>query len=174
MARSKYLIFLFILVSCSLQAQKEKFSFKKWFPKYEVSIHKFGPYVGYQTGAYNKFEFGEEFQWKRVKFIHPHTNALHAGVNYDFKQNVLGYEIGYWNKTGRLNLTYGINSSYQTNFTSDLFSISPVVGFKLSQLHLQTGYNFTTRNTTLIPTNSFFISLRFVFIQKWDVQIDKN
>ena len=106
--------------------------------------------------------------------VHPHTNALHAGFNYDFKQKVLGYELGYWNKVGRLNLSYGLNTSYQTNFVSDLFAISPVIGFKLSQFHLQTGYNFTTRKASLIPTNSFFISLRFVFIQKWDISIDKN
>ncbi len=158
-----------------LSAQRDEGFLKDLFAKKtEVRIAKYGPYIGLQRGAYTVLELGAEYQWKRLKLIKPVTNAVHMGFNYNFRYNVLGYDVGYWFKRGRLNLTYGINLNYRTDFTYDRFGFSPVLGYKLFQFHLQTGYHFLTRSGDFTQTNSFFISLHWVLIQDRDLNIRRK
>ena len=164
---------LFFLISIVVHAQeieKKKFHFPNF--KTEINIRKSGPYFGLQRGLYLVPEFGGELQWKKVKLLNPITNALHVGFNYNFKYNILGYDMGYWFKTGRLNLTYGANLVYRTDFTYDKIGFAPVLGFKFTQFHLQTGYHFLTPTHPSINTNKFFVSLKFVFINNRDVNFD--
>ena len=139
----------------------------------KITVTKSGPYVGIQRGKYNLLEFGIEGQYKRVKLIKPITHSLHMGFNYNFFKNVLGYDAGYWVKFGRLNLTYGCNFAYRTDFDVSRVGIVPVLGYKFWQLHLQTGIHLLTRATPEFPTNVLFVSLRFVMINHRDVDISK-
>lgn len=140
----------------------------------DIHFRKSGPYVGVQRGKYTIAEFGGEIQFKKVKLIRPVTHAFHTGFNYNFKYNVLGYDLGYWFKVGRLDLTYGANLVMRTDFNETRLGIAPVVGFKLFQFHLQTGYHFLTPARTFTETNGFFVSLRFVMISKRDIDIDRH
>jgi hypothetical protein len=82
---------------------------------------------------------------------------------------VIGYKAGMWMKRGRVNLTYGANVSYFTNFNEGhRFGIGPSVGFRFVGLHLINGYNFLTKDKTNeketpIEVNSLYMSLRYYF-----------
>ncbi len=144
----------------------------------KLTIRRSGPYAGLQTGKFLSLEFGYEFQWNKVTLRKPITHAFHTGFNYNFLRNVLGYDAGYWFKVGRMNLTYGANVIFRTDFDVNTLGLAPVVGFKFWQLHLQTGYNFMGRSAKDMETNTFFVSLRYVFIQnrdwKWSKKEEKK
>ena len=125
----KLFSFFFIVVTVSCFAQ-ESTNFWDKIPRYKFDISKYGPYFGIQRGQYNNLEFGFEYQWKKIKLVKPYTNSFHGGLNYNLFNNVLGYEAGYWYKQGRLNLTYGLNFIYRTNYHLNAVGFSPVIGFK--------------------------------------------
>lgn len=159
---------LFFIVT-PLSAQQGSF-LKERRPLVEISVKKTGPYIGIQRGKYTVLEFGVERQWKQVKLIKPQIHAAHMGFNYNFRYNMLGYDIGYWYKPHRIGLTYGTNLFFRTNFTDNRFGIAPVIGFKFWFLHLQTGYHFMAPLPNDFQTNRFFISLRMGIIndRDWD------
>lgn len=174
MASKNNLLFVLLILLVVPSWGQELFEKKKKFSLPKVTVTQSGPYVGLQKGRYNVLEFGMEGQYKRVRLIKNVTHAAHMGFNYNFFQNVLGYDLGYWYKSGRLNLTYGANFVYRTNFLENRIGICPVIGYKLWQLHLQTGVHLMTRSQMDFPTNIFFISLRFVLINQRDVKIKKK
>jgi hypothetical protein len=139
----------------------------------KINLHKFGPYIGLQRGAYTGLEFGAEYQLKTLAWVKPTTQAAHFGFNYNLYHNVLGYDLGYWMKRGRFNLSYGANLIYRTDYSRSALGFTPVIGFKLSQLHFQTGYNFLMTSVPPKAVNGFFVSLRFVFIQNSNLDINK-
>ncbi|MBI1836224.1 MAG: hypothetical protein HYR91_03055 [Flavobacteriia bacterium] len=139
----------------------------------KIKIKKSGPYIGIQKGKYTNLEIGLERQWKAVKLIKPVTNALHLGINYNLTNNVLGYEMGYWCKVGRLNFTYGGNLLFMTNFSQNRIGFTPVIGYKILGFHLQTGCNLLTYNKNFQNVNTFFVALKFVIINNRDVDIKK-
>ncbi len=162
-----YFIFFFIsVISLSTLAEPIPDPLK-------INLHKFGPYIGFQRGAYTSIEFGAEYQLKKIAWLQHTTQAVHFGFNYNLFHNVLGYDLGYWMKRGRFNLSYGGNLIYRTDYTRSTLGFTPIIGFKFSQLHLQTGYNFLMTATPPKAVNGFFISLRFVFIQNTNLDIDK-
>jgi hypothetical protein len=138
----------------------------------DIEITKTGPYFGIQRGKYTVLEIGVERQWKKIRIRQPIIHAAHAGFNYNFKYNMLGYDMGYWYKPNRIGLTYGGNLFFRTNFDNTRVGIAPVVGFKFSLLHLQTGYHFMTRLPDNFETNKFFISLRIGIINDRDVDFN--
>lgn len=140
----------------------------------KITVLKSGPYVGIQRGRFNVLEFGMEAQYKKVKLVKPITHAAHMGFNYNFRYNILGYDVGYWFKMGRLDLTYGLNFVFRSDFTSHRAGIAPVLGFKFWQLHLQTGVHILSRTDAPFETNTLFISLRYVFINNRNVQLKKK
>lgn len=142
------------------------------FPR--LAIRRSGPYIGLQNGKYFVPEFGYEMQWNQARLRKPRTHAAHMGFNYNFRYNILGYDAGYWYKVGRLDLTYGANLAFRTNFDDNAFGIAPVIGFKFWQLHLQTGYYFLTRPAKDFETNTFFVSLRYVFINNRDWKLKRQ
>jgi hypothetical protein len=169
------LIFICVLLSGSVFSQdlfwkKEN---KRKFELPKISITRSGPYIGLQRGKFNVLEFGLEGQYKRIKLIKPVTHAMHMGFNYNFFKNVLGYDVGYWLKMGRVNLTYGVNFAYRTDFNQSRIGITPVVGYKFWQLHLQTGVHLLSRSNPTFPTNILFISLRFVIVNQRDIDFKK-
>lgn len=174
---SKILVLLFCAYSSFAWLQKEEFDFVRIHPLdnifniKKVNVTKSGPYIGVQRGKFMVLEIGGEKQWKRVTWKKPKTHALRLGANYNFLENIIGYDVGYWFKLGRLDLTYGANIVCRTDFDDFRFGVAPVIGYKLQQFHLQTGYHFLSDPQYDFPTNTLFISIRYVMINesKWNV-----
>jgi len=137
-----------------------------------------GIILGLQKGKFTSIEFGGEAHWRKISLLKPHIIGATANLEYNFTNNVLGYKAGMWMKRGRINLTYGANVSYFTNFKEgNSFGFGPSVGFRLLGLHLINGYNFLTKDKTEpdetpIEVNSVYMSLRYYFPVKnqftWD------
>jgi hypothetical protein len=126
-----------------------------------------GMIMGLQKGKYTSFELGGEAHWRKISLLKPRIVGATANMEYNFSDNVIGYKAGLWMKRGWINLTYGINASYFTNFkSSNSFGFGPSVGFRLLGFHLINGYNFllnnsTTSTTTPVQANSIYLSLRY-------------
>lgn len=130
-------------------------------PFFEMKVRKTGPYVGLQSGQHWVFEAGVEHLWKKVELREAISHNLNAGFNYNFRYNILGYDMGYWIKPHRIGLTYGANVFFRTNFDESRVGLAPNIGFKFWILHLQTGYHFMRKLPSRnFETNTFFISLR--------------
>lgn len=143
-------------------------------PQFKISTRKFGALLGIQRGKYTFFEMGVEKQWKTVKLIHPPTIAVKANLEYNFKYNLLGYKMGVWSKTGRVALTYGINLAYMTDFEQSKIGGGPAIGFKLLGFHLENGYNLFIGPESFTTHNTFYMSLRYFFINKRKIEINKK
>jgi len=137
-----------------------------------LQVKKTGPYFGLQQGRYLNLEIGGERQWKKVQLLTAQTHAVHTGFMYNFRYNVLGYDVGYWWKPSRLGLTYGGNIFLRTDFDQTKVGIAPVVGYKIWLIHLQTGYQLMP-NPRDFETNTFFISLRIGIINDRDFKLKR-
>lgn len=137
-----------------------------------------GMIIGLQRGKYSSIELGGEAHWRKISLLKPHIIGATANLEYNFENNVIGYKAGMWFKRGRINLTYGANVNYFTNFKQgNRFGFGPSVGFRLLGLHLINGYTFLTKDKTSegetpIEVNSLYMSLRYYFPVKnsftWD------
>ncbi|MEY4351072.1 MAG: hypothetical protein RL078_1139 [Bacteroidota bacterium] len=135
---------------------------------------KSGTYFGLQSGRFYVLEYGWERQ-RKVKqgFLDHNTTALHHGLNvtYDFSRlnPVLGYDLGYWRRTGNFDLTYGLNAAIRTDLHQLRLGICPTIGIKVWQLHVQTGMYlmapFYAFNNATFNSNTFFISARFLLVK---------
>lgn len=140
----------------------------------KVKSTKSGPYFGYQRGKYDVFELGGEIQFKKERLKKPLTNAFSFGANYNFPENVLGFDARFWHQHARLGLTYGLFLSHRTNFNESRIGVAPALGFRLMQFHIQTGYTFYTPSESFQELNTFFIALKFTLINKRDFDVDRN
>jgi hypothetical protein len=128
-----------------------------------------GVIVGLQRGRFNLLELGGEAHWRKISILKPHIIGATLNMEYNFDNNAIGYKAGMWMKRGRINLTYGMNVGYYTNFKqSSRFGFGPSVGFRLLGLHLVNGYNFLTKNKTdseesPLAVNTLYMSLRYYF-----------
>jgi hypothetical protein len=121
-----------------------------------------------------------EGHWRKISLLKPHIVGATVNMEYNFGNNVLGYRAGAWMKRGRINLTYGANVSYFTNFKDGhRFGAGPSVGFRLLGFHLINGFNFLTADGSAtsenpVAVNPLYISLRYYFpVQNrfvWDRQ----
>lgn len=144
----------------------------------DKKIIKTGPYIGVQSGRFYAFELGMERQWKEGKLKSPNTNAFHFGINYsyDFRDwnPIMGYDIGWWHRQDNISLTYGIAACARTNFEQYRFGLVPTIGYKVWQIHLQTGahllYPFSRSADNYFTTNTLFLSARFVIINEKEVK----
>ncbi len=162
-----YILFLCLISNAFFSQEKES----RWqkLKDTKVNIYKSGPYIGVQRGQYTNFEIGFERQWKKVKWVKPQTHSLHAGISYNYINNVIGYEFGYYNKTGRADFTYGVSGIYLTDFIHSRVGIVPVIGYKLYGFHLQAGFNLLTPLANFKTVNTPFLSLRFFIMKKRNV-----
>ncbi len=165
------LILLFLLISVGSFAQKNDLR-KKRRPLFEVNVTKTGPYLGIQRGKYTVAAAGVERQWKRITLRTAQTHAAHTGFNYNFRHNVLGFDLGYWFKPNRIGLTYGGNLFMRTNFDETRVGLAPVIGFKFWIAHLQAGYHFMAPIQDDFRTNQFFVSLRIGLITDRDRELE--
>lgn len=143
-----------------------------------------GMIIGLQRGKYTSLELGGEAHWRKISFLQPHIFGATANLAYNPGRNILGYHAGVWMKRGHVNLTYGADVNYFTDFNNRQgFGIGPSVGFRLFGLHLVNGYNFISTKSTKsmeapLPVNTFYMSLRYYFPVKneftWDRQTMKK
>jgi len=69
-----------------------------------------------------------------------------------------------WQKTGRVNLTYGGNLVYYTNFHGlQRYGLGPAVGFRFAGFHLINGYNLLLGDKEFKNVNKLYITLRYFF-----------
>lgn len=171
-----YLLFLLFL-SSSLHAQYTLASYPLEEPSYfnykqqsfEISKRKlyqrnYGAIIGIQRGAETSFELGGEAHWRKLSLKKPNIVGATANLEYDFGNHILGYKAGMWMKRGRVNLTYGANLVYFTDFEGkSRYGIGPSVGFRLLGLHLVNGVNLLAGDKELDKVNTLYISLRYYF-----------
>lgn len=143
-------------------------------PESKLKLIKTGPFLGVENGKYFNANFGVERQWQEIKLVNPQTHALNLQFDYNFKQNQMGSQIGFWYKAGRLNLTYGGRIAWHTDFEGHhQFGFSPNVGYKLLQGHFQLGVNIQQKSDYVVG-NTFYASLRWVFINERKFDRDKK
>ncbi len=140
---------------------------------FEIKIRKSGPFIGLQRGNYTNFELGGEMIWKKVRISKPHTQAGYANMNYNFKHNVLGFDLGYWLRPHRFGLTYGAALLFRSDFTHNQLGIAPVIGYKLWIAHLRVGYNILP-DPQQFENNTLFVSLRVGIISDRDIDFVWN
>lgn len=128
-----------------------------------------GMILGLQRGKYTSIELGGEAHWRKISLFRPHIVGATVNMEYNFENNILGYKAGVWMKRGRINLTYGANVNYFTDFNGgQRFGIGPSVGFRFFGLHLINGYTFLANNNTKsdappFAVNTLYMSLRYYF-----------
>ena len=126
--------------------------------------HNRGAIVGIQRGAVTDIELGVEAHWRKLSLFNPNILGATANFNYNFGHNVIGYQAGFWMKHGRVNLTYGGNVMYYTNFHSlNQYGIGPAVGFRLAGFHLINGYNFLFGDKEFDGANTLYVTIRYYF-----------
>ncbi|QHT65433.1 hypothetical protein GXP67_01450 [Rhodocytophaga rosea] len=122
-----------------------------------------GMIIGLQRGKYTTIEFGGEIHWRKISLTKPRLFATTANMEYNFSDNVIGYKAGVWFKRGRINLTYGANLVYFTDFDKSRFGVAPSIGFRLLGFHLVNSYNFLAGDKELDKVNTLNIALRYYF-----------
>ncbi|MGN6602392.1 MAG: hypothetical protein ACTHK8_08055 [Ginsengibacter sp.] len=140
-----------------------------------------GVIIGLQRGKYTSLEVGGEAHWRKISLLKPHIIGATANLSYNPGRNVLGYHAGVWMKRGHINLTYGADINYFTDFNErQAFAIGPSVGFRFFGFDLVNGFNIITlthKSKTVdapLPVNTLYISLRYFLPVKneftWDRQ----
>lgn len=195
MPRTKVLLCLLMVISLSTHAQdylsspEEQFTYGNAFAaKRKLFQRNTGVIVGLQKGNSTLFEFGGEAHWRKISLLKPYLIGATANMEYNFADHVLGYKAGLWMKRGRINLTYGANAGYFTNFNKEhRFGFGPSVGFRFLGLHIINGYTFLSKDnisnnikngSTSVPVNTLYMSLRYYFPVEnkfsWDRQTLKK
>ena len=156
----RLVIISFLSISCAVAQRKDFFDIKKI---------QTGPYFGFQQGKNIVLEIGAERRMKEIKWKSPNANAILLGVNYDYKANMIGADLGYWFRPNRLSFTFGGVLAGRSNFTKGMIGISPTIGYRIWLLHAQAGYYFYPKKIPSVSTNTLFVSLRLVITQntKW-------
>lgn len=158
------IVILFALVSpLDAFSQDKK---KKKDPLLKVNIRKSGPYFGIQQGMYTVAELGGEMQFKRVKLKKPLTHGINIGASYNIPNNVLGFNAGAYRKPGRFDFIYGLNIAHRTDFYLNRWGGGPMIGYKVFGFQALAGYNFLFPMDSFRTTNTLYVGLRFVLINK--------
>lgn len=161
----------------SLAAQSEKLSIEPVTTIYsytnqDAALHSKkklfqrnqGAIIGIQKGASTAIELGGEAHWRKMSLFNPHIIGASTNLEYNIGDHVLGYKAGAWMKRGRVNLTYGGNLVYFTDFEGhNCYGIGPAVGFRLAGFHLINGYNFLAGDEELEGANTLHMTLRYYF-----------
>lgn len=166
-------LFIFLIVSCSLHAQVlfTNYSLPTYTSNsYAVPLPRklyqrnYGAIVGLQRGNITSLELGAEMHWRKIAFRKPAITGATANLEYNFGHHVLGYKVGMWQKTGRVNLTYGGNLVYFTNFKGlQRYGLGPAVGFRFAGFHLINGYNLLLGDKEFKDVNKLYMTLRYYF-----------
>src|SRR5688572_2499414 len=123
-----------------------------------------GAIIGVQRGAVTAIEIGAEAHWRKLSLSNPRIIGATANLGYNFGKHVIGYRAGMWMKHGRVNLTYGGNLIYYSNFKGlDRYGAGPAVGFRFAGFHFINGYNFLAGDKELEGANTLYVTLRYYF-----------
>ncbi len=123
-----------------------------------------GAILGLTRGNITSVEMGAEMHWRKMSLRNPGITGATANLDYNFGHHVLGYKLGVWQKQGRVNLTYGGNLVYYTNFHGlQRYGLGPAVGFRLAGFHLINGYNILLGDKEFKDVNKLYITLRYYF-----------
>jgi len=123
-----------------------------------------GAIIGLQRGAATAVELGGEAHWRKLSLSNPNIVGASGNLEYNFGDHVMGYKAGMWMKRGRVNLTYGGNVVYFTDFKGQhQYGIGPSVGFRLLGFHLINGYNFLAGDKEMEKANTLHMTLRYYF-----------
>lgn len=147
------------LLSTSLFAQLNlnPFKDKKLYQRNDGAI------IGLQRGSGVSLELGYEAHWRKISWSNPTIVGATGNLEYDFTNNVMGYKLGAWMKRGRVNLTYGANLVYFSDFKEgSKYGINPVIGFRLAGFHFINGYNLLAGSGDF-KNNTLYVSLRYYF-----------
>lgn len=148
------------------------------FRKIEVNrlVKKQGVYIGYERGLYDIFEVGSDYQRKRVIGKKVTINGITFGLQYNLRENIGCYNLGYYHQKNHVGMTYGAEITGVTNFKEIQPALSPLIGFKISGFHLQSGYKFIYPVLSDISSNTFFFRIRFTINQhtEWKLIRDYN
>lgn len=120
-----------------------------------------GPLLGYERGRNDFIQLGYEYNWKKIRLKEPVIRAVDGFAEYNFWENVLGVKVAYWQRHGRMKLTYGGHVGYFTDFEYSSPSVGPSVGFRILGFHGQAGYNFLLSNRREIEANRLYLSLNY-------------
>jgi hypothetical protein len=122
-----------------------------------------GAIIGLQKGAGTSFELGYEAHWRKISLLKPHIIGATSNLEYNIANNVMGYKAGMWMKRGRINLTYGANLVYFTDFKGlNKYGIGPSVGFRLAGFHFMNGLNLLAGDKDF-KANTLYASIRYYF-----------
>ena len=119
-----------------------------------------GLLLGYEKGRNDFFQLGYEYNWKKMRLTKPVIRAVDGFMEYNFWENVLGMKAAYWQRHGRLKLTYGGHVGYFTDFDQASLSIGPSAGFRILGFHAQAGFNILLNNPE-IEANKLYLSLSY-------------
>ena len=127
-----------------------------------------GVILGIQRGRSTAIELGGEAHWRKISLKDPTIVGATANLEYNFGDHMIGYKAGMWMKRGRVNLTYGGNVGYHTDFKGrQIFTAGPAIGFRMLGLHLINGYNFQMGDIEGgkdgSGVNKLYMSLRYYF-----------
>jgi hypothetical protein len=132
--------------------------------KRKLYQQNYGAILGLQKGAHTSIEMGAEAHWRKLSFANPTITGATVNMNYNLSNHVIGYQGGMWMKHGRVNLTYGANVVYYSNFHGlEQYGGGPAVGFRLAGFHLINGYNFLGGDKEMEGANKLYITLRYYF-----------
>jgi hypothetical protein len=151
------IIFLTFFIVLGMYGFSQRSIFQ--LPSYDIVRR--GPYIGYQQGNYGIVELGYEKQWKDLKLFKAKTTAIFGGLNYNFSDKVIGFDLGIWRKLGFLGITYGAAGIYRTDLTHHKVGVSPMLGWKVGRFHLHLGYQFVVPQSEMFGVNEFYTTLRF-------------
>lgn len=185
----KCLLFAFTVLSLLFASAQENTAFVlpvelqagNMVPRAKLRQQNYGAILGLQRGRNTAIELGYEMHWRKIALKQPHIWGATTNLEYNFGHNIVGYKAGVWRKQGRVNLTYGANLGYFTDFKGgNQFGIGPAVGFRLMGLHLVNGYNLLlgnmepTKNGEKVGANTLYMSLRYYFPTKNRFVWDRN
>lgn len=139
----------------------------------KIISNSYGPIIGLQRGKYTFLEIGAEYHWRKIRLKNPKIYSVGGNFEYNFGHNLLGYKFGFWTKQNRVDLTYGANIMYLTDFNNNKVGLSPTLGFRLIGFHIITGYNFTLGDEAL-KYNTLHIALRYFIPSENKLKVKKS
>ena len=158
-------LLLLLLTSSTANAQlfggKEEDKKKTKKERRKIFQSTNGLLLGYEKGRNDYIQLGYGYNWKKIRLRKPVIRAVDGFVEYNFWENVIGFKAAYWQRHGRLKLTYGGHVGYFSDFEQGSLSIGPSVGFRLLGFHGQAGVNILLNNPE-IAANKLYLSLSYL------------
>jgi hypothetical protein len=156
------ILFILALPAKAISSEVAKFGSEK-----TIVTTQTGPYIGMVKGRYNSFELGSEFLHKKKWSNRLVINAVALGFGYNYREQELSYCFSYWRKVKHFGMTYGFDLLGQSDFILISGGLSPTIGIRMWNFHIQSGYQFWVIDQTDNPLslNTFFLRTRFTIVE---------